>query len=361
MALSLVRSPLYLFSFNANGVYAILTLKVNNVVIYEIKKNKNVTSSGALFEVSELLRDYLDVKYDDVLTHSKSYSFTITWYDADNNLITSSSNNGFISDGYGYFEEGVNPLSSNGLLQSNNVVYRLQDSDVKIPIDRNEATQVVYLSNNSIVKSESITTSTTAAIQYIGSSRNSFKDRIKEDGGIIEDNVCLLRFDDSVDLDKVDTIRIISSGDIEEIKVKTISECRYTPVKVSFVNRYGAIQEIWFFKKSIESMNSTTEKYKSNIRGIFGGAYNTTEHQVRNFNVQSNFKLTLNTGYVDESYNEPMRELLQSEKVWVEIDSVVKPINLTTRNLTFKTSVNDKLVDYKIDVEYAFDGIQNVR
>ena len=56
-----------------------------------------------------------------------------------------------------------------------------------------------------------------------------------------------------------------------------------------------------------------------------------------------------------------MRELLQSEKVWIEIDSVVKPVNLSTRNLTFKTSVNDKLVDYKIDIEYAFDGIQNVR
>ena len=107
-------------------------------------------------------------------------------------------------------------------------------------------------------------------------------------------------------------------------------------------------------------MNSTTEKYQSNIINQFG-AYNKTEHQIRNFNVQSNFKLSLNTGYVDESYNEPMRELLQSEKVWVEIDSVVKPVNLSTRNLTFKTSVNDKLVDYKIDVEYAFDGIQNVR
>jgi hypothetical protein len=360
MALSLVRSPLYIFNSSTNGVYAILTLRVNNVVIYEIKKNKSVTSNGILFEVSELLRDYLDVNYNSVTTHSKSFNFTLTWYDANDTFVTASGGSGFISDGYGYFEDGYNSISSKGLLQSNNVVYRLQDSDVKIPIDRNEVTQVVYLSNNNIVKSQSITTGTLSAIQYIGSSRNSFKDRVKEDGGIIEDNVCLLRFDDSVDLDGVDTIRVISSDGIEEIKVKTISECRYTPIKVSFVNRYGAIQEIWFFKKSIESMNSTTEKYKSNIVNIFG-AYDTTDHQVRNFNVQSNFKLTLNTGYVDESYNEPMKELLQSEKVWVEIDSVVKPVNLSTRNLTFKTSVNDKLVDYKIDVEYAFDGIQNVR
>ena len=360
MALNLVRSPLSIFNSSTNGVYAKLTLRVNNVVIYEIKKNKSVTSNGILFEIAELLRDYLDINYNSVTTHSKSFSFTLNWYDANDTIVDSVNSGGFISDGYGYFEDGYNPISSNGLLQSNNVVYRLQDSDVRIPIDRNEVTQVIYLSNNSVVKNESISTSTVSAIQYIGSSRDSFKDRVLEDGGIIEDNVCLLRFDDSVDLDKVDTIKVISGGETQEIKVKTISECRYTPVKVSFINRYGAIQDIWFFKKSIESMNSTTEKYQSNLTNEFG-AYNNTEHQIRNFNVQSSFKLTLNTGYVDESYNEPMRELLQSEKVWIEIDSVVKPVNLSTRNLTFKTSVNDKLVDYKIDVEYAFDGIQNVR
>ena len=360
MGINLVRSPLYISNSSTNGVYAILTLRVNNVVIYEIKKYKNVTSDRLLFEVAELLRDYLDVNYNDVTTHSKSYNYTLSWYDANDSFVTAAGGSGFISDGYGYFEDGNNAFSSNGLLQSNNVVYRLEDSDVKIPIDRNKATQVVYLSNNNIVKSQSITTSAVSAIQYIGSSRDSFKDRVLEDGGTFEVNSCISKFDDSIDLDKVDTIRVISGGDIEEIKIKTISECKYTPVKVSFVNRYGAIQELWFFKKSIEKMNSTTEKYKSNITNEFG-QYDITNHQVRNFNVQSSFKLSLNTGYVDESYNEPMRELLQSEKVWVEIDSVVKPVNLSTRDLTFKTSVNDKLVDYKIDVEYAFDGILNVR
>ena len=360
MGIRLLRSPFHISNSSASGVYAVLTLRVNNVVIYEIKKYKNVTSDRLLFEVAELLRDYLDVIYDDVTTHSKSYNFTLIWYDANDSFVTATGGSGFISDGYGYFEEGSIAVSSKGLLLSNNVVYRLQDADVKIPIDRNKATQVVYLSNNNIVKSQSITTSTVSAIQYIGSSRDSFKDRVLEDGGTFEVNSCISEFDDTIDLDKVDTIRVISDGDIEEIKIKTISECKYTPVKVSFINRYGAIQDIWFFKKSIETMNSTTEKYQSNIINQFG-AYNKTEHQIRNFNVQSNFKLSLNTGYVDESYNEPMRELLQSEKVWVEIDSVVKPVNLSTRNLTFKTSVNDKLVDYKIDVEYAFDGIQNVR
>lgn len=360
MAISLIRSPLYLTSSSVNGAYAILTLRVAGNVIYEVKKYKQVTDNRVLFEVAELLRDYLDVTYSDVTTHSKAWSFTISWYDNNDTLLSSKSGSGFISDGYAYFEDGYNPVSINGLLQSNNIVYRLQDADVKIPIDRNKATSVIYLSNNNIVKTETITTSSVQAIQYIGSSRDSFKDRVIEDGGTFEENSCILEFDDTVDLDKVDTIRVVSDDVVEEIKVKTITECRYKPAKVSFVNKYGAVQEIWFFKKSIETINTKSEKYQSNINTVFG-SYDIADHQVRNFNVQSSKKITLNTGYVDESYNGPMKELMQSEKVWMEIDSVITPMNLSTRNLTFKTSVNDKLVDYKIDLDYAFNGIQNVR
>jgi len=65
MGINLVRSPFYISDLNASGVYAKLTLKVNNVVIYEIKKYKNVSSNRVLFEISELLREsqYLQVQY----------------------------------------------------------------------------------------------------------------------------------------------------------------------------------------------------------------------------------------------------------------------------------------------------------
>ena len=69
MGIRLLRSPFNISNSSASGVYAVLTLRVNNVVIYEIKKYKNVTSDRLLFEVAELFRDYLDVNYDDVTTH----------------------------------------------------------------------------------------------------------------------------------------------------------------------------------------------------------------------------------------------------------------------------------------------------
>ena len=361
MAIHLIRSPFYITgnTSSPNAVYAELELRISTYPIYTIKKNKD-TANRVLFEISELLRDYLYVNYDSVGTHSLPFDFTLTWKDANGGFITASGGSGFISDGYGYFEQGYNPISQKALLQSNSVTYRLQDSDVRIPVDVNEATKVVYISNGKIIKEYPIASQTDKAISYVGSNIDSFKERVTTDGGVYEYNDCIFKFDGSVDLNKVDTIRVFTSNGFEDTQVKTISECRYAPIKLSFVNRYGAIQELWFFRKSIESLSSTSEKYKSNITTLFG-SYDTKEHQIRNFNVQSNSKITLNTGYVDESYNEPMKELMQSERVWIEIDNVVKPMNLTTRNLTFKTRANDKLVDYTIELDYAFDGIQNVR
>ena len=37
------------------------------------------------------------------------------------------------------------------------------------------------------------------------------------------------------------------------------------------------------------------------------------------------------------------------------------PIDIATNSLTLKTSVNDKLVNYTIDVEHAHDHIDRVR
>ena len=56
-----------------------------------------------------------------------------------------------------------------------------------------------------------------------------------------------------------------------------------------------------------------------------------------------------------------MEEILQSDKVWIEQDTVLTPMIVSTNSMTFKTSVNDKLVDYSLNLDYAYDQIQNIR
>lgn len=360
MANIYLRSPKYIAATApTNAVKVQLELVVDSSSIYTLEKTTSAGSS-VLFEVSELLRDYLDLSVDTDSTHSTPYSYVLTFFNSSSGFISISSDTGFMNDGYTYFEEPDGVLNGRSYLQSNNIIYRLEDSDVRIPIDRNETSRVTYLKSGEIVSSENITTSVANNIYYIGKNQDSFKDRVESDGGIFEGNKCIQRFDDDIDLNSVDTIIIEGTNSIDKINVKTISECRYTPAKVRFVNRFGAIQDLWFFKKSIESLSTKTEKYKSNfITSV--GTYNRLSHQYKTFDVQGNKKITLNTGYVDESYNEVMQELLLSEQVWMEMDDVTTPMNVDTKSLTFKTSVNDKLVDYKLELSFAYDTINNIR
>jgi hypothetical protein len=61
------------------------------------------------------------------------------------------------------------------------------------------------------------------------------------------------------------------------IKVKDIEECKYQPYKITFVNKFGALQDVWFFKRTNENLTTKKEEFKRNI--IVNGTYNISNHQ----------------------------------------------------------------------------------
>ncbi len=52
---------------------------------------------------------------------------------------------------------------------------------------------------------------------------------------------------------------------------------------------------------------------------------------------------------------------MQSEQVWMTVNNVITPMNVKDSSFVFKTSLNDKMVDYKLQLTYAFDAINNIR
>ena len=365
----LTRSPFWVTNTISNPSVASAKLEITiaGTLRYTLVKN----STGVVnWEISELLRDYLDIDYDDPLTHSKAVSWVNTWYDGENatgSVLSSKSSIGFfIWDGYGYFTEGKNPTTTRGYLQTNNIIYRLDDSQVKIPVDNANTTFVGFLKDGDLINGETITPDASNNIEYVSSyssvdtSYDSFKERVEADGGTFEDSLCLDNFLKQFDINEVDEIYVVGTDGVFTIQVKTLEECRYQPMKLTFVNRYGALQDLWFFKKSVESITTKKEDY-NRFNVSTSGDYNTKEHTKQVYNVESQRKLKINTGYVDESYNELMKELMQSEKVWLDIDNDVYPINVDTNSLTFKTSVNDRLVDYSLDISFSYNEINIMR
>ena len=368
MAISFARSPKYFRYPQISPAQSFrLILEINGNDEYTIIKN--FYDGSILIEYAELVRDFIEVKYDNPITWSAKVVLHYSNWEGLNATGTKideySSVPIYFSDGYGYFEKGSNDTISNfvGLMQTNKIIYKYADADVRIPIDRNATDSVIYLFKGEIVSSEQISSSPDYPFQYVGNSSDGFEDRVVSDGGTYENTKCISEFLDEFEISEVDEIRVVpvsENVDLEIVKVKNIEECKFTPAKVSFVNKFGAIQDVWFFKKSIETLNTKRETFNRFAIDAAGG-YDTSDHQRKEFNVGATKSIKLNTGYVDESYNSVMQELMQSEYVWMKMDEVVTPMNVKANSLTFKTSVNDKLVDYSLDLEYSFSVINNVR
>ena len=77
--------------------------------------------------------------------------------------------------------------------------------------------------------------------------------------------------------------------------------------------------------------------------------------------------MTVNSDYLPEYYNEVFTELLLSDYVWATLTSPSTntldqiPINITDSNLTYKTQVNDRLINFTFNFKMSYDYIQNVR
>jgi len=193
---------------------------------------------------------------------------------------------------------------------------------------------------------------------------DNFKERVLSTGGVLEDTACLKAFLDTLDIGLVDELWVATDSGVDIVKIISVCEPKYTPYKVTFLNKFGALQDMYFFKKSVESITTTQDSYKRSTMDLSTLSYGISNHQNTILSKNGKERITMNTGYISEEYNEVIRQLLLSEQVWMTKltdEELVLPLNVVSNSLTYKTSVNDKLVDYTLDFEYAYDKINNIR
>ena len=352
----------------------ILTTDKPATAQYAITKNEISSNNYVVFEIAELVRDYLDVEFDG------EYDSQTVWVESDIELFDAingggsslgTSNTDYIAfDGYGYFEDGINPELSRTYLQSNNKIFRLDDQNVRVPVFTEDTNSVTYRYKGETKRTQVISssTNTNGQIDYItvsgSDNTDTYKQRVLADGGTFEDNSLLDAFLDSIDIGLVDELYINSDSGTEVLKIVTEPCAKYEPIKVTFVNKFGALQDIWFSLKSTESLNTTGETYKANVVDFGTLTYATYKPQVAQYNKLGKESITLNTNYLSEDYNEVIKQLMMSEQVWLTKltdTELVLAVIPKTQSVTYKTSLNDRLVQYTIDFEYAFDKINTVR
>lgn len=328
-----------------------------------------------VFELSELARDFMETEYNNYATDTLWIDADITIYDSSGAIVQVNSQDTNTSsflgiDGYGYFEDGTNPRSvqytTPMVLQHNTTVYYNDGSDIKIPI---------------YAEAETITATLTsgAGADVYWENADDFWDTYNETWGsgttpvVITDNgntnqkIQYLIITDTEDLNDGDYVTISSNNSSYSdvvITLRKVCEPKYTPLNVIFYNKFGALQNLWFFKKSMTNINITSEQFKNNILDIENSgstpSYALSKHQEKKFMANGKESITVNSGFYTEDHNEVVREMLLAEQVWIFDGTNTLPINLKSNTLQFKKSVNDKLISYTLSFDYAYDKINNI-
>lgn len=326
MALGKVEVKLYVYD-GTSGSFSSSDLK------YEISKERITSQTGITLEIAELVRDYLTISFNnDYPINTRWVSAVVSYYNESGVLFTYSNPQTFsylALDGYGIFEDGVNPqLSDNALISTDNI-YLPENTAGKFPVFKEGVGKVIIDSTTTEITDSG---DSNQKIQYITIPANSSTFKVYD-----TDDATLLK----------------------TVTIHNICEPKYTPYKVTFVNKFGAFQDVYFFKKTTESFSVTDENYNRNI--ISSSSYNTYDNEKQRYNLNSKTSLILNTGFITEDANSTIEELFLSENAWIRYDSKTLAIIPKSKTFDYKTSLNDKLINYTVDFEFAFNKINNVR
>ena len=221
------------------------------------------------FEIAELIKDYIPAEFDgtypdtnladDYTTMYVDYRITETLTTGVQSPVDTLGVRAFY--GYGFFEDGANPQLLQGYLQSNTTILKSDDDALRIPVDNENTTSVAFFYQN-----EQIHTWTPTAglkiqdqIAYVSTASadvDNYRERVIASGGTFEDNPCLQDFLRNETIYPVDKVIINAVEGVTVLNIENIEECKYTPYKLTFINKFGAYQDIWFFKNS--KLNNAT-------------------------------------------------------------------------------------------------------
>ena len=330
MANIALRSPQFKSIAVSTGALSVVcTVTIGGILRYTLIKNVQ-QSTTVNFDIAELARDYIEISYQsDYEPQTVSIVTVLTNYDGLNgtgsvvDLPTTITDRGF--EAYGTFEEEVNP----------EVPFRVGPTYLIPTTDTNTFT--IFAPNNTAGIIPNITSLNGLAVTPYTVSDTS-----------------------------------VTTVDSVVCNIKRIDCTKYgIGNKITYINKYGVQQDLWFFLKETKNIARTNEGYKSNtITYPSGGAtYNVQNAPNKVFNTQAKQTHTLSSGYYPEFANQQFEELLLSEYVWFHKPTsgigvgtyIVVPVKVKTSSVAFKTSVNDRLIEYTIEFEEAFDYINNIR
>jgi hypothetical protein len=300
--------------------------------------SKAIPASNApttYYDIAPYIREYFDhTVYSNITTLTTSYGsvqklnvrvkryktvgFTETLIDTTDYIAT---------DGYSEFANSVNYNGGNYLLDQKNYYYHS---------GANAGFIMVYVAANDKIR----WTNVTDGIVYLSASLSL---------GWYYVPRCY-----NSEFTKEYTTEVLNSSNVMQATwtFKPVEECLYTPVKVDFINKYGAFQREFFFKASNDNIEVTNKDY--NLMQPYD--YSLTGGQRTTYNQNGMQSIKVNSGWVEEDFKDNLKQLMLSEKVLVD----EKPAILKTKSIELNKSLNTKQINYSLEFEFAYDLINSI-
>lgn len=144
------------------------------------------------------------------------------------------------------------------------------------------------------------------------------------------------------------------------------ADCKgFETIRLAFLNRLGAWDYYNFTKRSVRTTNLVKSPIKQNYGGrtehgaSFGGALSgdtsyvqgTFEGGTRAYNVNAVETIEANTDFITEEEADVLKELFSSVDVYMQTGDYFEPVVINETEYVKQTSVNDKIIQYIIQIE----------
>jgi hypothetical protein len=169
------------------------------------------------------------------------------------------------------------------------------------------------------------------------------------------------------DIPRVRTANVLVGNKVEILNAASVvqatwnfypqDECKYTPVIIDFVNKYGAWQREFFFKASTDTFSVESTEYNLLQTSQFPTTfYSGLEGQRKTFNTNGKKTIKVNTGWVKETWKEVLKQIMLSERILIDN----KPAKINTKSTELFKQINTKQINYSLEFEFAYEVINSV-
>lgn len=133
---------------------------------------------------------------------------------------------------------------------------------------------------------------------------------------------------------------------------------KYPNIRIKWKNKYGQFDYFNFYGSSATTFGTAQKVYQPQIGSWTSStlSYQKYETGIRNYTVDDNQTITVNTQFIPQDYNDIIKQLLVSDEIyWVydESSDLVRPLSIINNNMRFKTGVVDKLIQYTFTFNFG--------